>query len=76
MEETERMKGNQTDDKEDGGPNSRMQSEHFVGRSRPSVKREGLVLQSHNVGDEQKGRQKKNNHKAVDNDDGQKPILE
>jgi hypothetical protein len=53
-----------------------MQSEHFVGRICAGVKREGLVLQSHNIRYEQEGRQKENNDKAVDNDDGQKPVLE
>jgi hypothetical protein len=76
MEETERMEGNQANDEEDGGPNSRMQREHFVSGLCPGVKSEGFVLQSDNVGYEKEGRQKKNNDKAVDNDDGQKPILE
>jgi hypothetical protein len=53
-----------------------MQREHFVSGFCPGVKSEGFVLQSDNVGYEKEGRQKKNNDKAVDNDDGQKPILE
>jgi hypothetical protein len=76
MEETERMNGDQENDKEDRGPNPCMQSEHFVSGICAGVKREGLILQSHNIRYEQEGRQKENNDKAVDNDDGQKPVLE
>jgi hypothetical protein len=76
MEETERMEGNQANDKENGWPNSCVQDKHFVSGSCAVVESEGLVLQSHNVGYEHEERQKEHNDKAVDNDDGQKPILE
>jgi hypothetical protein len=53
-----------------------VQDKHFVSGSCAGVEREGFVLQSHNVGYEHEDCQKKHNNKAVDNDDGQKPILE
>jgi len=76
MEETERMEGNQANDKENSGPDSCMQSKHFIGRSGPGVEREGLILQAHDVRYEHEDCQEEHNDKALDNDDGQKPILE
>jgi len=70
------MECDQADDEEDRGPNPRMQGEHLLGGSSTGMKTEAVVLHSYNVGNEQKGGQKKDNNKAVDNDDGQKPILE
>ena len=76
MEDTEGMYANYADKGDDCRPNSCVQGEYPISCNRPDFKTQAFVPELDNIGHKKGNSQKDHNGHAVDEDHGQKSILE